>query len=191
MESHILMLTFRPMTLDDIPLFHRWRNHKHVSDWWQPPYPSYADVDEEIRAYLRPKFGVAAYIVLDDATPFGYVQRWTVAEFPDYDPFVTLTPEVVGVDVFIGEPDYLHKGWGTRLMVGFLRDYVFNDPNVPSCIIDPLPNNAAAIRAYDKVGFYHEADFVYDGTDVYFMRITRGRFFAKWGHQPAPTDNTT
>lgn len=169
-------LTFRPITANDIPLFHRWRNQPHVSKWWDPPYPSLEDARDEIHAYLRPNFGVDAYIAAHNGRDFAYLQRWEVAQFPDYRPYAKLDDRTNGIDIFIGYVDYLHKGWGTRLMRLFLRDYVFSDPAVPDCVIDPLPDNAAAIRAYEKVGFQHESTFAYKGKRVYLMRVRREAF---------------
>lgn len=169
-------MRFRPITEVDIPLLHRWRNTPHVSQWWDPPHPTLEEVRAEYQAYIRPGFPLQAYLVLDDTRPFGYIQRWRVADFPDYRPFVRLDNEEVGIDVFIGEPEDLHKGHGVRLMRQFIREYVFHQPVVPACIIDPLPENKAAIRAYEKVGFSHVATFQHDGTGVYLMRLPRLSF---------------
>ena len=127
---------------------------------------------------MRPNSGVDAYIVAHDGQPFGYIQKWQVAQFPDYAPYITLDERTVGIDVFIGAPDALHKGYGPRLMRAFLRDAVFSDPDVPACIIDPLPSNTAAIRAYQKVGFVHEKTFEHDGKPVYLMQLRRAAFGA-------------
>ncbi len=166
-------LTFRPITRADIPLLHRWRNLPHVSQWWHPSNPSYADAQAEYTAYMRPNYGVAAYIMQINGVDVGFIQLWHVRDFPDYKPFVPLTGDIAGVDVFIGEVSYLHKGWGPRLMHRFFCDYVFKDPAVSACIIDPLPENTAAIRAYAKSGFRHERTFTYQGRGVYLMRLRR------------------
>lgn len=166
-------ITFRPITPEDIPLLHHWRNLPHVAQWWTPPHPSHADVQAEYTAYMRPNDGVRAYIVVIGGRDVGYIQAWQVAMFPDYKPYVPLTDETVGIDVFIGEPDYLHKGWGVQIIRQFICAHVFSDPSVPACIIDPLPENTAAIRAYEKAGFRHEKTFTHEGTGVYFMRLPR------------------
>lgn len=171
---------FRPISRTDIPTLHRWRNMPHVSQWWHPSNPSYALCEEEYNAYFEDSFGVQAFIVIKDAQDMGYMQMWRVAQFPDYRPYVeALSDHSVGLDVFIGEPSLLHQGYGSALMKQFIREHVFSDPAVPDCIIDPLPENRAAIRSYEKVGFVHEKTFQHDGTGVYFMRLTRARFEQK------------
>lgn len=169
-------LTFRPITPDDIPLLHRWRNQPHIARWWEPSKITLAEAREEYGAYMRPDYGVMAYIVSRDGAAFGYVQAWRVEQFPEYKPYVPLTDSTYGLDVFIGEPSALYQGWGVRMMRAFIRDYVFSMADVPAVIIDPVPDNASAIRAYEKVGFVHERTFMLGKLPVYFMRLTRAAF---------------
>jgi hypothetical protein len=82
-------------------------------------------------------------------------------------------PHTTGLDLFIGEALYLYRGLGAHLIHTFIQAHVFTHPSVPDCIIDPLPDNRLAIRAYEKVGFVHETTFEHDGSQVYFMRLTR------------------
>lgn len=166
-------IQFRPITQDDIATLHRWRNLPHVAQWWQPSNITYAEAQAEYTAYMRPSYGVRAYIIIIEGHDVGYIQSWRVADFPDYKPYVPLTDATTGIDVFIGEADYLHKGWGAPLIRRFICEHVFDDPAVPECVIDPLPANKAAIRAYEKVGFKHEKTFTHKGTGVYFMRMRR------------------
>lgn len=166
-------ITFRLIAPADIPMLHRWRNTPHVAQWWQPPTLDYPTALEEYTFYMRPDSGVQAYIIELDQHPIGYMQAWQVQQFPDYNPFVTLSPHTTGLDLFIGEALYLYRGLGAHLIHTFIQAHVFTHPSVPDCIIDPLPDNRSAIRAYEKVGFVHETTFEHDGSQVYFMRLTR------------------
>ncbi|MEM6280743.1 MAG: GNAT family N-acetyltransferase [Chloroflexota bacterium] len=170
MTEHI---TFRPITPADIRKLHAWRNTPHVSQWWDPHHPSYETAHAEYTEYMKPEFGVTAFIWQIDGVDAGYIQKWAVGTFPDYKPYVLLDDSTVGIDVFIGDAGYLHRGWGPRVIRQFICEYVFSDAAVPECIIDPLPDNAAAIRAYEKVGFQHEKTFKRDDVPVYLMRLPR------------------
>jgi aminoglycoside 6'-N-acetyltransferase len=145
----------------------------HVSQWWDPPNPTLAQVREEYAAYMRPGYNVDAYIIVLDGDDIGYMQSWAVAAFPDYKPYVALDDREMGIDVFIGDPNRLHQGIGTQAIRQFLRDHIFANPGVPACIIDPLPTNTAAIRAYAKAGFTHVKTFQHEGKGVYLMRCPR------------------
>lgn len=61
----------------------------------------------------------------------------------------------VGTDQFIGNPLYIGKGYGTQLVKTFIA-YLTSElePLITTVIVDPEPKNSAAIRCYEKVGFY-------------------------------------
>lgn len=151
------MFAFRPIAEADIARLHVWRNTPHVSAWWDPQRPSLELCQREYRAYMRSDYGVDAFIIVRDGTDIGYVQKWTVGAFPDYRPYVEVDDDEVGVDIFIGDLSLTGQGIGTAALRAFIADVVFEDPAVPSAVIDPLPENAAAIRSYEKVGFRHVA----------------------------------
>ena len=81
-------------------------------------------------------------------------------------------PCALGIDQFIGLPDRLGQGLGTRLVRAFL-DVLWGDPRVTTVQTDPDPENARAIAAYRKAGF-REVGLVetMDGP-VLLMRIAR------------------
>jgi len=56
------------------------------------------------------------------------------------------------MDFVIGETDYLGKGYGTIIIKKFIEK-IFAETKASKIIIDPDPNNIAAISCYEKVGF--------------------------------------
>jgi RimJ/RimL family protein N-acetyltransferase len=88
-----------------------------------------------------------------DDVPFGYVQTYHVADYPDYWRALALEGDVFGVDLFVGEKDYLHRGYGSAALRRFVREVVFGQLDAELCVVGPVPENAAAIRAYEKAGF--------------------------------------
>ena len=135
--------SFRPVTALDLPLLARWRAQPHVERWWGPP------VLEDARETLA-EGTVAMWIVAADGRPFAYAQ--------DYDPhdwdghhFAHLPGGSRGIDQYIGEPDMLDRGHGSA----FVRQHVERlfAQGAPAVGTDPHPDNARAIRAYQKAGF--------------------------------------
>jgi len=59
------------------------------------------------------------------------------------------------VDLFIGEEEYMGKGLGHVMLSMFVKEVVFANPNVTTCVIGPEPNNGRAIAAYKKAGFVY------------------------------------
>lgn len=56
------------------------------------------------------------------------------------------------IDIWIGEVDYLNKGYGTQMMTQAINR-CFASPEVHSIIIDPLASNTRAHRFYQRLGF--------------------------------------
>ncbi len=56
------------------------------------------------------------------------------------------------IDIWIGEPDCLGKGYGRQMMRQAL-ERCFAAPDVAAVLIDPLASNERAIRFYRRIGF--------------------------------------
>ena len=105
----------------------------------------------QLISHGRIRSGTRPYLVLCNNVPIGYVQCYGID--PIKHAWLPKLPgNVIGIDQFIGEPDYLGKGFGTLFIKSFVKDLVAKDSAV-TVIVDPDPTNAAAIRCYEKVGF--------------------------------------
>ncbi len=140
--------TFRPVTDADLPLLRRWRAMPHVIEWWGA-----ADVEdaEETLADTR----VAMWIVAHEGRPFAYAQDYSPHDWPDH-PFAHLPAGARGIDQYIGEPEMIDRGHGSA----FVRvhcEHLFA-AGAPAIGTDPHPDNARAIRAYEKAGFTIASD---------------------------------
>ena len=78
-------------------------------------------------------------------------------------PFV----DTFGVDQFIGPAEMIGKGLGTRL-VSAMAERALND-GATRVLVDPHPDNAAAIRAYEKAGFVRLGTFSMTGGPALLM----------------------
>ncbi len=141
---------FRPLAEADLPQLHRWLNAPHVLEWWDRPAPSLETVRAQYGAHIRGETDVSPYVLLHEAQAIGYIQVYPV---PDGTWGLRLTDQAVGVDLLIGEPEYVHKGLGPRLLSHFLRACVFATGEIAQCFVDPSCRNQVSIRAFSKVGF--------------------------------------
>jgi hypothetical protein len=108
-------------------------------------------------------------------SPIAYIQWYPVSDFAESMALVSESENVAGVDVFIGEEDCLYRGLGPVFINKFLEDIVFAVPETQSCMVDPEPENTAAIQAYEKIGFRH-SHTVWDakyGVYAYIMFLCR------------------
>jgi aminoglycoside 6'-N-acetyltransferase len=134
---------FRPATLNDLSLLRLWRSYPHMIEWWGPPEED--DIEEAI---ADPH--TSAWIVEYDGRPFAYAQDYDPHAWPGHH-FEHLPPGSRGIDQSIGEPDMLDQGHGSAFISQFC-DGLF-ERGVPVIGTDPHPDNARAIRAYEKAGF--------------------------------------
>jgi RimJ/RimL family protein N-acetyltransferase len=167
---------FRPLTENDLPLMHRWLHTPHVHEWWgegKPP-PSFDEVVEKYSPRLNAEDPTDCYIMIVDGTPVGFIQAYMIADHPEYAAQVAVDADAAGVDLFIGEDAYVHRGLGAMILRAFLRGIVFGAMGADSCIIGPDERNAIAIRAYEKAGFrYLKTVHIPDEeAPEYLMRIT-------------------
>jgi L-amino acid N-acyltransferase YncA len=71
----------------------------------------------------------------------------------EYDALAGAGPGVAGLDLFLCEPQYIHRGWGGQVIRRFLDEIVFANGKTRACVAGPAAGNAASIRAFEKAGF--------------------------------------
>jgi RimJ/RimL family protein N-acetyltransferase len=136
-------ITFRRLTMADLPMFIEWRGRPHVMEWW-PNEPASA-IEAEYAELTAPESTTIPYIVLREGEPVGYIQSYVAAGSCDgWWPDVS-DPGVRGIDQFLAHAGHLNQGMGTVMVRTFVRT-LFDDPAVTRVQVDPSPDNARAIR---------------------------------------------
>jgi len=143
---------FRPLAESDPPMLLEWLNRDHLREWWREEEATL----EGVRAKYLPRIAGAdaavPFVALLDGRPVGYIQYYRAwagdpAWWPDRP-----GPGVLGIDQFLADGDRLGRGLGTAMVASFCV-LLFEDPEVTEIRVDPRPDNARAIRCYEKVGF--------------------------------------
>ncbi|HEV2237846.1 MAG TPA: GNAT family N-acetyltransferase [Ktedonobacterales bacterium] len=168
------LLRFVPLALEHLPLLHTWLNHDHVAAWWHER-PTYAEVVAEYTPSITGADPTHGYIIRYGEAPAGFIQWYRIADYPEYAAALAVEPGAIGVDLFIGEAVWLHRGLGSAALRRFVREVVFADAAHASCVIAPEPANRAAIRAYEKAGFRYLRTVTVPGEPApeYVMRLAR------------------
>ena len=156
--------SFRPMIAADLPLVQRWLGLPHVREWWRDPEQQYAlisgDIDEP---------NMYQFIFCTAGSPFGYLQCYDLS---DWNTGLGQQPHGTrGIDLFIGEPGMVGRGHGSALIRCFVDDLL--QKGLPCVVTDPDPENARAIRAYEKAGF--EKRGLVETPDGRALLMVRGR----------------
>lgn len=140
---------FRPLAVTDFPMLHEWLNRPHVSARWDDQ-TSLAEVEERYKRHLNSDC-VFPHIVELDGKPIGFIQSYN-AELVGDGWWESEPPGTWGVDQYLAEENLLGKGIGSSFIRAFTDD-LLRRPEVKRVITDPAPDNARAIRSYEKAGF--------------------------------------
>lgn len=129
----------------DAALLRRWDEQPHViasdpnDDWaWEVELG-------------RPRPGREQWIAEVGGRPIGFLQIMDPAR--DEERYWGDVPDGLrAIDLWIGEPADLGRGYGTRIMHQAI-ERCFGDPSVEAILLDPLVSNTRAHAFYERLGF--------------------------------------
>ncbi|KQC14344.1 MAG: hypothetical protein APR63_05765 [Desulfuromonas sp. SDB] len=150
-----LQVKFIPLKPDHLNLLYKWLNLDHVAKWYGKGrnYQFYRNVEDHYLPRTRDICSTKAFIIYIDQNSIGYIQTYKITDYPDYNKHIQADNNSAGMDLFIGDENYLHRGLGPEIIKKFLNEVVFKIFDVEKCIIGPELANKAAIKAYQKAGF--------------------------------------
>lgn len=168
-------ITFRLLKKDDLKLIHQWFLSEHVKKWYSKKEWTIDELKAKYLPAILGKIPTFRFLIFFEEKPIGQIQMYKISGHPEYQKTVQVNENAAGIDLFIGEKDFLHKGFGSIIIKKFLKDFVFAKLDVGLCIIGPEPTNIAAIKAYKKAGFtYFKTIFnPVENGEEYLMKITR------------------
>ncbi|MBU0569505.1 acetyltransferase, partial [Patescibacteria group bacterium] len=120
---------FKPIKENDLSslqtLLNTWFQMPHVAKWWPVPRVG----EDFFNSFLkRIRSGTKPYLVLCNDFPIGYIQCYNVdLTTSTWLPKSLLPGNLIGIDQFIGEPDYLGKGIGTLFIKEFVKSLMAKD----------------------------------------------------------------
>ena len=148
-------IEFLPMQISHLPSWQSWIHKPHVKNVWfiegyEPADYIYKKIEGNDYDY--------PFIISLDEKPIGYIVCCDLYAYRTLCPkpkglFTKEEPGTFCMDLFIGEEDYLDKGYGTKIVKAFVN-YIFNHFHAKKILIDPATDNLRAIRCYEKAGFH-------------------------------------
>jgi len=177
-----MLVTFRRLTDDDLPLLYRWLNEPGVVRWWEGEDVSW---DAVVRDYgSTNEDQVEHWIALLDGDPIGWIQCYAWADYDDEEEArahfsAGVDRHGAGIDYLLGDPATRGRGTGSAMIASFVKDVVFaNHPTWPQVSAGPYLANEASWRALARAGFRHLADYPTEDGPCRVMvkdRITQDR----------------
>lgn len=163
-------IRFRPATPADLELLRHWDEQPHViasdpnDDWsWETELSRSPDWREQLIAEL-------------DGRPIGVVQIIDPArEESGY--WGDVPAGLRAIDIWIGEPADLGKGYGSTMM-RLALGRCFAAPDVSAVLIDPLASNVRAHRFYERLGFRFVEPRRFGADECFVYRLDRAAYVA-------------
>ena len=144
--------------LADYGLFVRWRNEPHVAEWWTTDDDPTPTTPERVAEKYGPRIEDAAWVTsciisLGDR-PVGYIQfyPWDAEAGAAVEMGIPVIAGSFGLDIFIGEPDVIDRGVGSRV-VALLARHLFEERDATAIALLTPVGNTRAHRAYERAGF--------------------------------------
>ena len=146
------LFRFKSLEEADLPLLFDWFKQPYIAQLWKEScvysvfkekYIKHIASESNFPLIATMEGRPIAYLI------YHYVNDEDRANFPGVDlPHLT-----IGLDLFIGDPSYLNKGYGTQLIKEFITFLKQKEPICRALTIDPASGNDRAIACYKKVGF--------------------------------------
>ncbi len=155
-----MVVTFRRLTDDDLPMLHRWLNEPGVVRWWEGEDVSW---DAVVRDYGsgRDDPGTEHWIAVVDGRDAGWLTCYAWADDPEEDEArahraLGVDETAAGIDYLVADPGQRGRGVGSAMIRAFVDEVVFGlHPGWTQASAGPYEANTASCRALEKAGFRH------------------------------------
>ncbi len=144
-------------------LLAEWLNRPHVKEWWDPDEPPMTERGAASKYGPRSDRSppITACIIKLAGRPIGYVQFYRSDSWPDEAGEIELPPieDAFGLDIFIGEPELVGVGLGSRA-VDLVCRHLFEERGAAAVMLATEVINRRAQRAYERAGFRKVTQFL-------------------------------
>lgn len=159
-----MTITFKSLHESHFSLLLKWLEAPHVKKWWDQDVTYTMElVKEKFGKHIPGIPGIPlsknsnhktyAYVICLDEEMIGYIQAYNAHDFAQENhlDLSAISRAVCGVDLFIGELPFLHKGLGASILNEFANQVLA--PHFDWCLIDPSKDNPVAIKSFKKARF--------------------------------------
>ncbi|AOW95177.1 GNAT family N-acetyltransferase [Rhodococcus sp. WMMA185] len=134
----------------------RWLREPHVARFWNQE-TSDADIERDFGGSIDGTEPREDFLVLRDGSPFGFIQRYRIADYPEDLELLTKLVEIpagsISIDYFVGDPQNTGRGLGTSMLIAFAAKCRADLPDATTIIVPVVVPNRASWRALEKAGF--------------------------------------
>jgi RimJ/RimL family protein N-acetyltransferase len=165
-------LRFDPLGEQDLPLLFAWLQQPHVREFYQRETPVWDEIRAQHLRTLAAGSPTRRFVISTDH-PIGYIQAWRIADSPAYTAPWGVSGGI-SLDLLIGEPDAIGRGWGRLILIRFLHEVAFPlFPEEDLCWILHDCRNQRAMRASVAAGFRYSHDVMVHGFRHALLQLTK------------------
>jgi aminoglycoside 6'-N-acetyltransferase len=161
-------MTIRPLDMSDMPRLATWLMAPHVRQFYQPAPITLDEVTAEYAPMIGERTPTICHVACA-GEPFAYVQSYRNRAYPDWAALIE-AHDGISLDLFIGEPSFLHRGFGRALILAYLREVaVPHFVGETRAYIAHACANATALRCSQAAGFRPLREFMEDGVPTLLL----------------------
>lgn len=120
------IISFKLLVKADLKLLISWFDKPHVKQWWTDALNP-EQIKEKYGARIDSKI-IQSFIIYIHDIPIGFIQYYYADQVGD-GWWPEATPGTVGIDQFIGDENYINKGYGTEIIRLFIKIFLITAKN--------------------------------------------------------------
>ena len=146
-------IKFKKADINDLQIIREWiKNNTFVQKWYyKGKTPRISTLYKKIIERQKIK-NFCANIIQIDNKPIGYIQSYDIEGWGLWSKKVKIYDETVGLDYFIGDINYIHKGYGEKFILEYVN-LIKKSNKYKFVMISPDLFNIANIKCVKKCGF--------------------------------------
>jgi aminoglycoside 6'-N-acetyltransferase len=165
-------LRFDPLRDENLPTLFGWLQQPHVREFYQRDIPVWEEIRAQYMKAIAADSPTRRFVISTDH-PIGFIQVWRVADSSGYTaPWGVFTG--ISLDLLIGEPDFVGRGWGRLILIRFLHEVAFPlFSQEDTCWILHDLRNERAMRASMAAGFRYSHEVIVHGFRHALLQLTK------------------
>ncbi len=171
-RSELDEIEFRLAEESDFPTLTGWLAEPHVRRFYQKTPVTLEQIALEYGPFIRGEEPTICHLAHSKGVPFAYLQCYRNVDYPEWADVIEVK-DGISVDLFIGHPAYLHRGFGRAALCAYLQRVAFpcNASEIRAYIAHE-PFNTVALRCSRAVGFRPLRTFLEDGIEMVLLGLT-------------------
>ncbi len=149
------VLSWRPLTAEDLPVLADWLRDPQVARWWNHETTPEA-LERDFGASTRGEEPGEDLLVSLDGRPIGLLQRSVIRDYPEdlteFAAVIEVPDGAIELDYLIGDAALRGHGLGSRMIAAAIEDTWRSYPDTPAVLVAVVAANVASWRALEKAG---------------------------------------